>query len=367
MRWNLLAAAALALVMSPAYADDPEPKLNVGDKAPKFEVKEFVKGEAVKDLAKGKVHVVEFWATWCGPCIATIPHLTELQKKHGDVAVIGVCVFEREPERVKPFVEKMGDKMNYRVAMDAVPDGKKPDEGAMAKNWMDAAGQQGIPAAFVVNKEGVIAWIGHPAELDKPLAEVVANTWDVKAEIVRVKEERVRERKFRAVVAKLQKAQENDDKKGMLAIIDAAVKDDPKMEILLADAKFNTLIELNDGEQAAAYGRKLLTGIYQEDAPHLNELVWNIVDPEGEKKPGGKKSDPKLIQFAIDAAKRAADLTQNKDGSILDTLACAYYMGGDLMKAVETEEKAVKLQPDDDMKERLALFKKKLKEKEGGK
>ena len=50
----------------------------------------------------------------------------------------------------------------------------------MAKNWMTAAGQEGIPTAFIVNKEGKIAWIGHPMEMDKPLEKIVAGTWDLK-------------------------------------------------------------------------------------------------------------------------------------------------------------------------------------------
>jgi thiol-disulfide isomerase/thioredoxin len=367
MRWTTLTLAALALATFPIQADDLEPKLNVGDKAPKFEVKEFIKGDAVKELAKGKVHVVEFWATWCGPCIATIPHLTELQKKHGDVTIVGVSVWEHDPKDAKPFVEKMGAKMNYRVAMDAVPEGKKGDDGAMAKNWMTAAGQQGIPTAFIVNRDGVIAWIGHPAELDKPLADVVANQWDIQAEIARVKEERVRERRFRTIVAKIEKAQENDDRKGVLTVIDAAIKDDPKMEELLAPTKFNTLLELKDVENVVTYGRRLVTDVYKDDASQLNDLAWSLVDPDADKKPGGKQIDSKLAKVAIEMAKRAADLTQHKDGGILDTLACAYYMDGDLAKAVETQEKAVQLQPDDDMKERLALFRKKLKDKDGGK
>src|SRR5262245_35053000 len=95
--------------------------LKVGDPAPKFEVAEFVRGDKVARLDKGKIYVVEFWATWCGPCRAAIPHLSKLQEKHKDVIFIGVSAYERDPKVVKPFVEKMGDKMAYRVALDLVP------------------------------------------------------------------------------------------------------------------------------------------------------------------------------------------------------------------------------------------------------
>src|SRR5947199_9364455 len=127
-----LAAAVAALVLA-ATAARAEGVLGIGDPAPKLEVKEFVKGEPVKSLEKGKVYVVEFWATWCGPCRATIPHLTELQKKHKDVTFIGVSIYESDPKAVKPFVEEMNDKMDYRVAMDDAPEGEKAGEGKMAK------------------------------------------------------------------------------------------------------------------------------------------------------------------------------------------------------------------------------------------
>ena len=138
--------------------------LGVGDAAPKLNVKSFVKGEPVSAFEPGKNYVVEFWATWCGPCKTSIPHLTELQKKNPGVTFIGVSIWEDDQEQVKPFVDEMGDKMAYRVAVDSIPDKEKADEGAMAKTWMTAADQNGIPTAFIVNKEGKIAWIGHPMD-----------------------------------------------------------------------------------------------------------------------------------------------------------------------------------------------------------
>ncbi len=346
-------AAVLALAL--ANAARAEGELNIGDPAPKLEVKEFVKGDPVKQLEKGKVYVVEFWATWCGPCRATIPHLTELQKKHKDVTVIGVSIAEQDPGKVKPFVQEMGEKMDYRVATDAVPEGKKASDGAMSKNWMDAAGQQGIPTAFIVNADNLIAWIGHPAEMDEPLAKVAAGQWDVKAAAARFKEEMAAQRKMQAITAKLRQAQQKGDK-ALLTAIDEILKEDPKLESRLAGAKFNALVGAGDAAAAAAYGRKLAEEQFKDNAQMLNQLAWLIVDPDRVQ---DKKPDAKLLQVALDAATRANDLTGGKEATVLDTLAQAHFVKGDVAKAIELQEKAVKLAPDEkELKDRLETFKK---------
>ena len=162
----LVAAAALMVSVSLRVSAAP---LGLGDAAPKIEVKEFVKGEPVKEFKKGQIYVVEFWATWCGPCRVSIPHLTALAKKHKDITFIGVSAFEQDASLVKPFVAKMGDKMDYHVAMDDVPAGGPGQSGKMAQNWMEAAKQNGIPTAFVIDKDTKIVWIGHPMEMEKPL------------------------------------------------------------------------------------------------------------------------------------------------------------------------------------------------------
>jgi len=62
----------------------------------------------------------------------------------------------------------MGDKMTYRVALD---DKSSNAKGAMAKTWMQAAGRNGIPSAFLINTKGVIVWIGHPMQLKDEMIE----------------------------------------------------------------------------------------------------------------------------------------------------------------------------------------------------
>ena len=110
--------------------------LMVGDAAPAIQVSEWVQGTPVPKLASDQTYVVEFWATWCGPCKVAIPHLNELSKKYaGKVQFVGVSVWERFEQTgyvVPAFVQGMGDKMTYTVASDQV---KAEDAGFMAKSW----------------------------------------------------------------------------------------------------------------------------------------------------------------------------------------------------------------------------------------
>jgi hypothetical protein len=115
------------------------------------------------------------------PCRVSIPHLNKIHNQFKDqgLVVIGQDVWEQE-QRVPKFVKKMGDKMTYRVALDTVEEGER-SRGKMAETWMAAAGRNGIPAAFVVDKQTRIAWIGHPMELeDRVIEQVLDGTYDLK-------------------------------------------------------------------------------------------------------------------------------------------------------------------------------------------
>ena len=157
-----VALFAACLISASAFAQALAPSsLKLGDQAPELELN-FVKGTPVT-LAEGKgtdVYIVEFWATWCGPCLKSIPHLTELQKKYGHKGLVIVGITDEDSADVKPFLAKMGTKMDYRVAID------KYD--VTNSRFMVPFGIEGIPHAFVIDKLGRLVWHGHPMD---PLME----------------------------------------------------------------------------------------------------------------------------------------------------------------------------------------------------
>ena len=139
--------------------------LKVGDPAPSIVAHEWIKGKPIKEFKKGTPYVIEFGATWCGPCAAAIPDLTALAQKHrGKAEVISFFVMETNVPRgneyadyvkhVQNYVTKKGEVMDYTVAMDG------PDK-IMEKNWINVLESSGVPKLFLVDREGYIAFINH--------------------------------------------------------------------------------------------------------------------------------------------------------------------------------------------------------------
>ncbi len=337
---------------APAQAEK-QVTLGVGDRAPALTVAKWVKGSEVPAFDKGKVYMVEFWATWCGPCIRSMPHISELQKKYKDrgLTVIGMTSQDSRGntlEAVEKMVADKGDGMGYTVAWDK--------ERTTSKAFMEAAGQGGIPCSFLIDGSGAIAYIGHPMNIDKILEQVLDNKHDIKQLAADAKRAKELEAKSQAIIQKLNTAAQSKDWEGAVAAADELMALDAKQfGPDAANAKFHILFgEINDTKRAYAFARELLTGVAKDNAGMLNAIAWQIIDPDAEV----KDRDAKL---ALELALRANEITKGEDAAILDTLACAHFTLGDLKKAVEVQTLAA--DKDAKLKPTLEKYKKALEQK----
>lgn len=276
----LFAAVLLAVPISFAA--------ELGIAAPPLQIMEWIKGEPVSIGPGDKVYVVEFWATWCGPCRTSIPHLTELQKKYKDKGVVVVGISNESADVVRPFVTEMGSAMDYRVAVDR--DDQTNDR------YMKAFDQRGIPTAFVVDKNSKIVWVGHPmGELDEVLDEVVAGTFSV------------------------EKAKQRAER---------------RKQLMEDYGQFVTSVRAGEVEKVHSLAEAAATK-YADEPDFLNEVAWVLLTFENAK----IHNHP----LALKIAKIAVESSKSKNASILDTYARALFETGDVAGAIAQQEKAIAL------------------------
>ena len=290
-RINAILCALLTAGFFPSISQGAK----LGDPAAPLVIKDWVKGKPV-DVKDGKsIYVVEFWATWCGPCKQSIPHLTELQTKFKD-KVVFVGISDEVVGTVKPFVEKMGKQMDYVVACD--------DERKSNAAYMQAYGQGGIPTAFVVDRQGNLAWFGHPMDqLEEILNQVLAGKYDINAASKR-DEERALQSEFQGLSAK--------------------------------------------GDQGAReLGRKLMERA-GEDVTALTQFAFNVA--------ANIQNQNRDFSLANEALDKAEKLAGGKDSRVLGVRSIVRFESGKEEEGLALAKEAVTLAKDDAEKKKYEYY-----------
>ena len=121
----VFSALLVLTLLVPTNADEAGPR--VGDVAPVLRVCEWIQGEPVSRFERGRVYVIEFWATWCGPCIFAMPHLSEVQRQYMEknVTVIAMNVMDEDVGAARALIKRLGKTVGIRAAIDANTTGEK--------------------------------------------------------------------------------------------------------------------------------------------------------------------------------------------------------------------------------------------------
>ena len=317
--------------------------LNIGDPAPPLRLRAWLKGPPVPRLEKGKVYVVEFWATWCGPCRTAMPHLSALARKYRDkVTVLSIDVYERKStpiEKIKAFVDSMGDKMDYSVAAE--------DGYLMQSGWLHAAEIGGIPSAFVVDAEGKIAWIGHSMLLGEVLPQVLNNTLDVKAALAKRNQDKRLAKLDEDAYYELLRYRHDPmhpedlrDPDSVLLLINQIVDKEPGLKYAprIAFYTFAALLK-TDPQKAYAYGKTVIV------TPTYEDPAWDQI--RGAVKIYGDRLNlpPQIYQLGAEAYQALIDhigFPENVDVyKYYNNMATLYWRAKDTSKAIDAQQKAI--------------------------
>lgn len=302
------------LIVVPVLAD----RLDIGDPAPALSITHWLKGEAV-DLAavRGqKVVVLEFWATWCGPCISAMPHLTELQKKYADAGLIVIGVTRPDPnnslEKVEQFVRDNPDKMGYTAAFDG--------DGATNEAYMRAASQKFIPCTFIIDREGKVAWIGHPMNMDGPLTRILSGKHDISLFQIQ-----------QLLTDRLNEQRQSQNFEGMSATLEAMIALEPDNGEAWRERIMLSANSLNKPQAAieAAHRASKLAWDHPDRLASVAATIAMCRGVEG------------LTPLGVAAAKRVIELRPRESGMMYLTLVDVLAAGGQVDEALKTARDAV--------------------------
>jgi thiol-disulfide isomerase/thioredoxin len=308
---------ATALFSPSATAMQGDDKLKVGSDAPNIDGLNLVQGSLAD---KPQVRVVEFWATWCGPCKASIPHINDMHKslRRRGLEVIGVS--DEKPETVANFLRLQGDRMSYVVAIDP--------EKKVAERFMQAAGKAGIPCAFVIGPTGKIAFIGHP--MDEEFERAVRLSLDGRYDPAIT-------RKAEPILAAARRAVGVRNFAEAYRRFDEAIALSPVVMYDAAAERYRTILVDEKNEDAArTYARRML-GMYEKDAPALRDLALMLA------------SDASLPSSDVETAQMASakltEIAQSGDPDAFKVAAAVAYAKGDFQAASELQRKAWRIAP----------------------
>jgi thiol-disulfide isomerase/thioredoxin len=296
----------LAVIESTPFAP---PSLLPGDTAPTLIGQEHGTGLPVHEIIPGRTHIVIIWGTWCTASIGSMPTFSELQTRYADeLTVLAVAIRELVPadeqvENLIKYVSRHKEEIIFSTSVD-------PEE-TIEHSWKTASNQRGTPAAFIVGRDGRVAWIGHGLDPEIPsiVEEVITSKWDADS--------------ARATRLEMLQARHMDERTerssdfGLLYHFESLVTEDKRIRAYQLTQAIRQ------------------TGTFDSKPYWLNHLAWYLVKDDG----WGEQA----AVIARDTAQHTLHLLDRDDADVLDTLALSYFRLGEYNSAINAAERAIEI------------------------
>ncbi|WP_182870856.1 TlpA disulfide reductase family protein [Rhodopirellula sp. JC639] len=357
-------------------AEQPQ-TLTVGDRAPALEIEQWIHSndeelQPVREFENGKVYIIEFWGTWCPPCIAMMPHLADTQLHYGYDKLRLVSISTETRKEIEAFLERTvpGSDKTYGQLTSVYSIATDPDQ-RVYRNYMEASSSVGVPMAFLVGKTGLIEWSGNPQAMDQPLKQVIDGTWN-REEFMRSFR---RNQQLMAEVRRLSMLRQKHGTEPQLVLneiekaIERFASDDKDMTQILGTLRIRALMESGRNADAESEIRKLLSAnefhrissaasILVQMAPNKNIDVQSLAGLAARRLetapyPESLRGMPALMTQMAQAQKRAM-------------LVRLLVLAGDDRKAIAVATAAVKEAPNAQAKQMAEAMLQQLHSKPAG-
>jgi thiol-disulfide isomerase/thioredoxin len=318
----------MLMVSGGVAGEESAQKVLIGDPAPKLDDATWLRGGPHDDWQPGQVYVLDFWATWCAPCIEMMPAYQSLQDRFAGngTHVIGVAIWSEKGPMTPAQALAKHPRLRYAVAEDR--------EGQIARAFMGGTESGGLPTVMVIDHEGRLAWVGeHGDELEKVVQAVTTSSFDLSAARA-VDDLRRQSQRIFAEIDELRRA---DRPQEAAALVDKVITlDEPRNGWAYA-MKYQILAHDSADHKAAADVAEQFFASSSGRNPYFLYIfalrLTHGFDPEQDA-----RADLDLAQRLVG---RSVELAEEADSDTLALQARIFSLRGELAAAVRAQRLAL--------------------------